>query len=68
MQEAHICSTCQWGWDFGDDDYEIGTCHRHAPKAYSVDRMKADGAEPLWAEWPGVLATDGCGEWTSRFV
>ena len=67
-RDAHqICSTCRWGWHFEDQEldpaYALGECHRHAPSP------KPDSlATHFQNMWPRVHGSQGCGEWTTRFL
>ena len=67
-RDAHrICSTCRWGWFFEDQDldpaYALGECHRHAPRP-APDSL----ASHYQNMWPRVHGSQGCGEWTTRFL
>lgn len=69
-RDAHqICSTCRWGWHFEDPEfdpaYAIGECHRHAPRP---NMFSTAGPPDFRSLWPVVHGSQGCGDWTTRFL
>jgi hypothetical protein len=67
-RDAHqICSTCRWGWHFEDQEldpaYALGECHRHAPRP-----NPGSPASHFQNLWPIVHGSQGCGDWTTRFL
>ena len=69
-RDAHqVCSTCRWGWHFQDYAVDppltVGECHRHAPRP-NMDSTA--GVPDFRSIWPVVHGSQGCGEWTTRFL
>jgi hypothetical protein len=70
MSEDQKCYTCRWGWyleNEAGDAFDTGECHRHAPQPCVTTKYGlADAVH--YVCWPVVMATTGCGDWTSRFT